>query len=53
MDYKFNGSGVFYILEWSATEPDDIGMIEVGIGCKELEAELYKIFRTDHDADVH
>ena len=26
---------VFYILEWSATEPDDIGMIEVGIGCKE------------------
>ena len=25
---------VFYILEWSATEPDDIGMIEVGIGCK-------------------
>ena len=24
-----------------------------GISMEELEAELYKIFRTDHDADVH
>ena len=31
---------VFYILEWSATEPDDIGMIEVGIGCKEHPASV-------------
>ena len=31
---------VFYILEWPATEPDDIGMIEVGIGCKEHPASV-------------
>ena len=26
---------VRYILEWPVAEPDDIGMVEVGVGCKE------------------
>jgi hypothetical protein len=31
---------VFYILKWPATEPDDVSMIEVGVGCKEYPASV-------------
>ena len=87
MDYKFNGSGVFFtsdthfnhtniirfcsrpfkdvehmnetlIANWNrVVGPDNIvfhlGDFCLGGSAEELEAELYKIFRTDHDADVY
>ena len=31
---------VRYILEWPVAEPNDIGMVEVGVGCKEHPASV-------------
>ena len=41
---------VRYILERPAAEPDDIGMIEVGVGCKEHPASVKFII---HNLFVH
>lgn len=39
-----------YILEWPIAEADDIGMVEVGVGCKEHPASVKFII---HDLFIH
>lgn len=41
---------VRHILEWSVAEPDDIGVVEVGVGCKEHPASVKFII---HNLSIH
>ena len=41
---------VRHILEWPVAEPDDIGMVEVGVGCKEHPASVKFII---HNLFIH